>query len=583
MSQNEDVKKWKALVPPMAMCYESTLKNKTGSWKYIKPLYQDKTPPCNEGCPAGEDIEGYMYLISKGQTEEAWELLRKENPFPAVCGRVCFHPCELACNRKDFDKAVSINQVERFLGDYGLAQGKIPEMKRKRNEKVAIIGSGPAGLSAAYHLAVMGYKVTVFEALPVAGGILQVGIPTYRLPKDILEREIKLITDMGVEIKTGMRIGKEIQFSELEKYAAIFIGTGAHISRKMRAKNEDAPGVISGLDFLKELNMGHKPKIGKKVAIIGGGNTAMDAARSVLRMKSTPIVVYRRTRAEMPAIEDEIEEAEREGIEFNFLAAPVEVILKEGKITAIDCIKMKLGKSDESGRRKPEPVKGSNFKIKVDNVITAIGESADLSFLPGDIKVENGTIVTDEGFQTTRKGVFAGGDIVDQPHTVVDAIGSGKRAALEIEKYLRKLKVDFEQYRIGESGNISMQKYLKDESIEKVNQINTVVRFEDLNTAYFEHVERNDKPRLPVREATKGFAEVNTGFTEEMLTKGAARCFNCAVCNECEVCLIFCPDIAIVRKEGEKGFDFKYDYCKGCGICAHECPRNAMAMTREGL
>ncbi len=567
----------------MAMCQESTLSNKTGSWKYIRPLYQDKTPPCNEGCPAGEDIEGYMYLISQGKIKEAWELLRKDNPLPAVCGRVCFHPCELSCNRKDFDEAVSINQVERYLGDFGLETGKVTKVDEKRKEKIAIIGSGPAGLSAAYQLARMGYGVAIFEALPVAGGILRVGIPSYRLPKKILEREIKLITDMGVKIHTGKRVGKDVPFSDLKKYDAVFIATGVHISRKMGAKNEDAKGVLSGLDFLKEINMGKRPKIGKRVAVIGGGNTAIDAARSVLRLGSTPIIVYRRTRAEMPAIEEEIEEAEREEIEFIFLAAPQEVIVRAGKITAIDCIKMKLGKADASGRRRPEPIKRSNFKIKVDNVITAIGEAADLAFLSDEVKVENGSIVADETCQTTKKGIFAGGDVIDQPHTVVDAIGSGKRAALEIDKFIRKLDVDFEQYRIGEVGNFSMERYMGNDTVEKVNHENTVVRADDLNLDYFEHMERTEKQRITVKKAKKGFMEVNTGFTGEMVKKEASRCFNCAVCNECEICLIFCPDVAIVRKDDGKGFDFKYDYCKGCGICAHECPRNAMSMTREGL
>ncbi|MEW5807768.1 MAG: NAD(P)-binding protein [Acidobacteriota bacterium] len=583
MSQKDDAKSWKALFPPMALSYESTLVNKTGSWKYIKPLYQDKTPPCNEGCPAGEDIEGYMYLISKGKIKEAWELLRKDNPFPAVCGRVCFHPCEMACNRKDFDEALSINQAERYLGDFGLEKGKAAKIKEKRNERVAIIGSGPAGLSCAYHLAVMGYRVTVFEALPMAGGILMVGIPQYRLPKDVLQKEIKLIEDMGVEIKTGMRVGKEIGFSELERFDATFIATGVHVSRKIGAKNEDVKGVLSGLDFLKELNLGKKPKVGKKVAIIGGGNTAMDAARSVLRMGSTPVVVYRRTRAEMPAIEDEIEEAEREGIEFIFLAAPIEVHTKGDKIVDMECIRMRLGEPDESGRRKPEPIKGSNFKVKVDNVISAIGEKADLSFLPEDIKVEDGVIVTDESLMTTRKGIFAGGDVIDQPHTVVDAIGSGKKAAIEIDRYIRNIDVDLEKFRIGEVGNISMERYLGQETVEKANHLNMVVRIDDLNLDYFEHQPRREKPRMPVEKAKKSFAEVNTGFSEEMVRKEASRCFNCAVCNECEICLIFCPDVAIIRKNEGKGFEFKYDYCKGCGICVHECPRNAMSMTREDL
>ncbi len=585
MSQKKyDVENWKPLEPPLPMSYQSTLVNKTGSWKYIKPIYQDKTAPCQEGCPAGEDIEGYMYLLSQGKFEEAWELLRRDNPLPSICGRICFHPCELACNRKDFDESLSINQVERFLGDYGLKNGKIPLVsKKKRKEKIAVIGSGPAGLSCAYQLAIMGYQVTIFEALKVLGGILRIGIPAYRLPKDILEAEIKLIQDMGVEIRTGIRVGKDIKFSDLDTYQAIFVSTGVHISRNMGAKGENQKGVLSGLEFLKDLNLGKEVKLGKRVAIIGGGNTAMDAARSTLRLGSEPIIIYRRTKNEMPAIEDEIHEAERENIEFIFLAAPVEVISKNGKIREIECIKMELGKPDESGRRRPEPVEGSNFKIKIDNVITAIGEKADLSYLPEDIKVEWGTVVVDELCRTNRKGVYAGGDMIDQPHTVVDAINSGKKAAIAIDSDLKGVKVDFERIQIGETGGISMEKYFGSNMLQKVDHSNSIVHIEEINSDYFEHVNRMAKPRIDVDQAKRSFIEVNTGFTEEMFQKEVSRCFNCGVCNECEVCLIFCPDNAIKIKNDEKGFEFKYDYCKGCGICAKECPRNAMSMTREGL
>ncbi len=583
MSRKYDVESWKTLEPPLPMSYQSTLVNKTGSWKYIRPMYQDKVAPCHEGCPAGEDIEGYMYLISQGKITEAWELLRKDNPLPAICGRVCFHPCETACNRKDFDEALSINQIERFLGDYGLKNKTAPVMGKRRKEKIAIVGSGPAGLSCAYQLALMGYQVTIFEALNVLGGILRIGIPAYRLPKDILEAEIQLIQELGVEMRTGARVGKDIPFSELEKYRAVFLSTGVHVSRSMGAKGEQHRGVLSGLEFLKDLNLGKKIPLGKRVAVVGGGNTAMDAARSALRLGSEPIVVYRRTRNEMPAIEDEINEAEKENIEFKFLTVPVEVISTNGKIKEIECIKMKLGKPDESGRRRPEPIEGSNFRMKIDNVITAIGEKADLSYLPDDIKVEWGKIVVDEFGRTTRENIYAGGDVIDQPHTVVDAIGAGKKAAIAIDSDVRNVPLDMESLRIGETGSVSIEKYLNTNILHKKDQINDVVRIEEININYFEKADRVVKPRRDAEAVKDNFNEVNTGFKEEMVRREASRCFNCGVCNECEVCLIFCPDMAILRKNDEKGFEFKYDYCKGCGICAKECPRNAMSMTREGL
>jgi 2-oxoacid:acceptor oxidoreductase delta subunit (pyruvate/2-ketoisovalerate family) len=583
MSRKYEVESWKALEPPLPMSYQSSLENKTGSWKYIRPMYQDKVAPCQEGCPAGEDIEGYMYLISRGLIKEAWELLRKDNPLPSICGRVCFHPCEMACNRKDFDEAISINQIERLLGDYGLKHGTVPAIGKKRKEKIAIVGSGPAGLSCAYQLALMGYQVILFEALKVLGGILRIGIPAYRLPKDILEAEINLIQDMGVEMRTGVRVGKDIPLSDLGKYQAVFLSTGVHISRSMGAKGEQHKGVLSGLEFLKDLNMGKKVQLGKRVAIVGGGNTAMDAARSALRLGSEPVVVYRRTRNEMPAIEDEIHEAERENIAFKFLTVPVEVISAKGKIKEIECIEMKLGKPDESGRRRPEPIEGSNFRMKADNVITAIGEKADLSYLPEDIEVEWGKIVVDEFGRTSRKGVYAGGDAIDQPHTVADAIGAGKRAAIAIDSDVRNVPLEMKNFQVGETGSVSMEKYLDTNTLRKKDQINEIVRIEDINIEYFEKADRFAKPRRDVEDVKNNFDEVNTGFTEEILSREASRCFNCGVCNECEVCLIFCPDMAILRKGDEKGFEFKYDYCKGCGICAKECPRNAMSMTREGL
>ncbi|MBC8249369.1 MAG: FAD-dependent oxidoreductase, partial [Anaerolineales bacterium] len=437
----EIVFKTEADMPYLPMSLGTTLVNKTGSWRYIRPLYLDRTPPCNHNCPAGADVVGYLALIKEGRYEEAWELIKQENPFPGVCGRVCPHPCESECNRGELGGAIAIHTMERFLADWAARN----EKRGTRDESpvthssslVAVIGSGPAGLSCAYHLARRGYPVTVFEALPVAGGMMRVGIPEYRLPRQVLDQEIADIEALGVEIKTGMRLGDNLPMSELDGYDAIFIAVGLQKSRKLNVPGEDAEGVIPGLEFLKRVNSGEEVRGGPRVAVIGGGNTAIDAARSALRLGSEVTILYRRSRAEMPAIADEIEEALAEGVNIRYLTAPVELLTEKGRVTGLKCVRMELGMPDESGRRRPLPIAGSEFTIKADTVIPAIAQEADLSFLqlPTSnlqlpVEVEQGRIAINDAGATTRPGIFAGGDVATPFGTVAHAVGSGKRAAL---------------------------------------------------------------------------------------------------------------------------------------------------------
>ncbi len=574
----EIVFKTEADMPPLPMSLGTTLVNKTGSWRYIRPVYVNKTPPCNHNCPAGEDIVGYLGLIREGKYEEALELILRENPFPGVCGRVCPHPCERECNRSELGGAIAIHALERFLADHVQQREVRPvDNPSLAVKKVAIIGSGPAGLSCAYQLARKGYKVTVFEALPVVGGMMRVGIPKYRLPRDVLDREIEAIKALGVEMKTGMRLGENLRMSDLQGYDALCIAVGLQRSRKLNIPGEEAEGVIPGLEFLKRINLGEEMEVGPRVAVIGGGNTAIDSARSALRLlqrisdEPQVTILYRRSRTEMPAIESEVDEALAEGVEIRFLTSPVEVLTENGRVRGLKCVEMRLGKPDSSGRRRPIPIEGSEYTIEVDTVITAIGQEADLSFLKvGNqrLEVERGRIVINEAGATTMPFIFAAGDVATPFGTVAHAVGSGKRAALAIDQYLR-----------GE-GLSSFPPLERAVHAFPKDVDPTVVRFEDLNLDYFEEAERIKLPRRPIEERRGNFEEVNLGLAEEDVRAEAERCFSCGTCNHCDNCLIFCPDVAILRVD-HGGYRIDYDYCKGCGICAEECPRYAISIERE--
>lgn len=554
--------------------------NRTGTWRYIRPKYEDKTPPCNAACPAGVDIVGFIRLVGEGKYEDAWNLIREESPFPGVCGRVCFYPCESHCNRADYDETMAINALERFVADRALdLEPKLP-VRATKEERVAIVGSGPSGLSCAYHLARMGYQATVFEALPQPGGILRAGIPSYRLPRGVLDREIAGIQAYGVEIKTNARLGGDLSFEDLEEYEAIFLATGAHVSRKLNIPGEDLEGVISGLDLLRDINLGKAVRIEGRVAVLGGGNTAVDAARAVLRLGGIPLILYRRSRDEMPAFDEEVSEALEEGIEIRYLTGPTEIIGRKGRVAQLGCIKMELGGEDETGRRSPVPIPHSNFTMEVDTVIVAIGEEPDLRFLPEDIRVEGKMVSTDNGARTSREGVFAGGDMAHIHRTVAHAIGFGKRAAISIDCLINKRDVNslLQGIRVGENGTLSIGKYLSEVARRRSHH---VVAFEELNAIYFEHGERNERAKLAVPERVRDFREISMDLTEQGALREAERCFSCGLCNECENCYIFCPDLSVIMDGGEVKYRINYDYCKGCGICIAECPRNALSVEKE--
>ena len=541
--------------PPWAVSLTNTLVNRTGSWRIFRPKYLDKIPPCNDACPAHENIQGYMELVKQKRYLEAYELIIENNPFPSITGRVCFHPCEAACNRGEYDEALGIQNVERFLGDYGLKKAKREKLRKENGKQIAVIGSGPAGLSCGYYLAKLGYKVTIYEHFSLPGGMLRVGIPAYRLPKYILDKEIKKLEVLGVKIKTNFTIGDDLTLEEMrQNYDAVFIATGAHKSRKLDVPGEEAKGVLSGLEFLAKINMGKRPRIGKQVLVIGGGNTAIDAARSALRLGAQPKILYRRTRQEMPAVADEVNEAEKEGISIEFLVAPVKVIKSKGQATRLECQRMKLGKPDASGRRRPVPIKGSNFRIKCNSIISAIGEQIDLTYLTDDIKTTGWGIDADEWGRTSVANVFAAGDCVTGPKMVVDAIGAGKRVALAIDSYFSCKEI-------------------------KTEPKSELAQYANLNLAYFEPAVRIAMPSLNLKERKKNFKEVHLGYNEPLTNTEAERCFSCGICNKCDNCYVFCPDLAVMKSDDK--YEFDYDFCKGCGVCAYECPRYAITMEEE--
>jgi heterodisulfide reductase subunit A len=481
-------------------------------------------PPCRFACPAGVNAQGYVALISQGKFKEALEVVRRTMPFAGVLGRVCTHPCELDCERGKFDESISIRALKRFVADYEMKAGreKLTPIKKTKKEKVAVIGSGPAGLACAYDLIREGYAVTVFEALAEAGGLLRYGIPEYRLPKEVVDNDISYIQELGVEIKTNSPVK---DFGEVfnQGYSAIFIGTGAQASQKMGIPGEESKGVIHALDFLRMVNSEVEIKLGSRVAVIGGGNAAIDAARAALRLGAKEVaIVYRRSQAEMPAVKTEIEEAEREGIKFHFLAAPVKMVSKNGQLSALECIKMELGEPDDSGRRRPVPIKGSEFTMDVDNGIIAIGQAVDKAMLPKDLGYTGwGTLEVDPTtLQTNLDGVFAGGDVVSGPADVVVAVAAGKEAAISIDRYLRGV-------------NLTEERKITPKKVENVSK---------------EGVQPTARPAMPMIKTSErkgSFAEVEQGYDEKTAIEEAKRCLNCGVCSECRECEKVCEAKAI--------------------------------------
>ncbi|MBE9582398.1 MAG: FAD-dependent oxidoreductase [Proteobacteria bacterium] len=530
------------------------------------PVNAMEHPPCRVACPILTDVREYVQLIAERTFKEAYASIRKLNPLPRVCGRICTHPCETACKRGQVDEPIAIAALKRFASDgpwKGRYEADVPD--KSTGHKVAVVGSGPAGLAAAHDLAILGHRITIFEALPVLGGMLRMGVPAYRLPKDVVDEEIQAILDLGVEVKTGVRIGEEINFTDLSEqgYKAVFVAIGAHKDQKLGIAGENEfEGVVSAVSFLRAVNQGQNPKTGKKVAVIGGGNTAVDSARCLLRMGAETVhIVYRRSGDEMPAAKEEIEEAVHEGVQIAYLTSPLEILGQNGKVSALKLMKNELGEPDASGRRSPKPVPGSEFTLDVDMVIAAIGQAPDSSFVADKLELtERKKRIIVKGpytLVTTQPGVFAGGDAVTGPATVVEAISAGKRAAISIDLYLRGEPLP---------------------TIEPAEE----VKREKLSPALVEKTRnfaRCGKISLPAEDRLKGFDEVDAVLSEDLATKEALRCLHCFLgaridkekCISCLTCVRVCPlGIPTTNKMGEITIDpFA---CQACGMCVLECP-----------
>ncbi len=533
------------------------LLNKTGTWRYIRPIYRDRLAPCTNDCPTGVKMREYFELVEQGELEKAWRTLKQDNPIPAITGRVCYHPCEEACNRLHYDQPLAIHSLERLVGDYGLGLTiDKPEITEK--ERVAVVGSGPAGLAAAYHLIKQGYGVTVFEAESQLGGMLRWGIPQYRLPRDILDKEIASVGALGVVFRLNSRLGTDIGWEDLNPYQAVFIATGCQRGQQLHVAGEDASGVRSGPEFLRDVNTSHfnnTALAGQRVTVIGGGNVAVDCARSARRLGAAEVsVVCLESSDDMPASATEIKQAEEEGVQIYPSRAVARILTDAGNVTGLECLNVSGLRFSPDGQPQFDTVDGSQHSMSANMVITAIGQVADVAFLPEELVGEDGKLVPERLGKAGDKIILAGGDVVTGPARVVDALAAGKRAAATIEALLKEKPLDHEEDQ-------------------------AVVDYEELNTLYFCPLPRQEvEPPSPAQRLT-GFKEVDPGLSGEAASKESQRCFHCGSCNLCGNCWLFCPDMSILESDGHLEID--YEFCKGCGICAEECPRAAIQTEEE--
>ncbi|MGD0023278.1 MAG: NAD(P)-binding protein, partial [Xanthobacteraceae bacterium] len=529
----------------------SSLANQTGSWRTSRPVYIDRLPPCNNACPAGENIQSWLYHAESGGYETAWRTLTADNPLPAVMGRVCYHPCESVCNRAQIDEAVGINSVERFLGDVAIRSGwRFAPPPADSGKRVLVVGAGPSGLSAAYHLRRMGHAVEIHEAGPFAGGMMRFGIPKYRLPRDVLDAEIDRIIDLGVVVKLNAKVGRIVESMRAGSFDAAFLAVGAHIGKRTYIPAGSAAKILDAVSLLRSMEGADKPLLGRRVVVYGGGGTAIDAARTAKRLGATEaIIVYRRTRDRMPAHDFEVEEALQEGIMMKWLSTIKR--MDEGVLTVE---KMQL---DDKGF--PQPT-GEFETLEADSLVLALGQDVDLSLLDGvpGLEIKDGTVQVAANMMTGCAGIFAGGDMVPSERTVTVAVGHGKNAARHIDAWLRGTA-----YAAPEKQELA--------SIDK------------LNTWYYADAPKTVRPMLEVARRQSTFEEVQGGLDETNALYEARRCLSCGNCFECDNCYGVCPDNAVIKLGPGQRFRFNYDYCKGCGVCAQECPCGAIAMLPEEI
>ena len=525
-------------------------RSRSGPVQDRRPVYVDLLPPCNAGCPAGENIQAWLAHAEVGRHEQAWRQLVADNPMPAIHGRVCYHPCESVCNRASLDSAVSIHSVERFLGDLALERGWSFDAPPVRSGKrVLVIGAGPSGLSAAYHLARLGHEVEIRDAGDRPGGMMRYGIPAYRMPRDVLDGELDRFTALGVRITCGHRV-EDLDAERREGgFDAAFVAVGAHLSKRVDIPAKDAGRIVDAVSFLRSVASGDRPVIGRRVAVYGGGNTAMDAARVARRLGANDaLIVYRRTRAQMPAHAEEAQEAEREGVRINWLRT---ITAFDGPELTVEAMEL-----DENGFPRPT---GRFETLAADTVILALGQESDTAFLrqvPGVEFERDGTVKVSASMMTGYAGMFAGGDMVPSERTVTVGVGHGKKAARNIDAWLREL---------------APQTLPKHE----------IVAFDQLNLWYFGDAARRQQPEAAPELRIADFGEVLGGLSEREATYEARRCLSCGNCCECDGCLGACPEDAVIKLGAGHRYRFDYDQCTGCGACFEQCPVHSIEMVPE--
>ena len=524
----------------------------TGSIRKSKPEYVHFLPPCNQACPAGENIQEWLSLAQEGKVEDAWRKLTEQNPLPAIHGRVCYHPCENSCNRKDLDTSVSIHAVERFLGDEALKNDwQYTPITFSSGKKIMIVGAGPSGLSAAYHLRKLGHEVTIFEAGPVAGGMMNFGIPAYRMPRNILQAEIKRIENFGVKIVLNYKVADILKEKENGGFDAVFVAIGAHIAKKVNIPAQEASKILDAVSFLKDAdeNSDNKPLLGRRVAIYGGGNTAMDAARTAKRLGADEaMIIYRRDREHMPAHEFEADEALSEGVKIHWLSS-----IKNMETSSITVEKMQV----VDGKAIPT---GEYETLEADSLILALGQEADTDFLKNiegiTFKEDGTTVDVNAAMMTGYPGIFAGGDMVPSERTVTIATGHGKKAARNIDAWLRN-------------------------STYKKSANNPLIKISQLQIWFKTNAEARAQQHLDIEKAVETFDEIVGGYTTEEAVYEAQRCLSCGNCFECDSCYGACPEGAISKNGKGEGYTINYDLCTGCGVCAEQCPCHALDMVLE--
>jgi formate dehydrogenase beta subunit len=528
---------------------DMTLRRPAAATRTRRPLYLDMLPPCNNACPAGEDIQAWLGHAQDGRFREAWETIVRDNPMPAVHGRVCYHPCESNCNRANLDGAISIHAVERFLGDTALAEGWTPTITMPSSGKrVLIIGGGPSGLSCAHHLCLLGHEVEIHEAGPMAGGMMHFGIPSYRLPRDILDGEIKRIERMGVKIALNHKVEDIVAEKEAGGFDAVFVAVGAHLSKRTEIPARDAGTILDAVSFLRDVESGRIPKLGRRVAIYGGGNTAMDAARVAMRLGHEPMIIYRRDRDHMPAHPFEADEAMEEGVKIHWL--------RTIKSIEEDTYTVEVMEIDDKGRPRPT---GQFETLEADDLILALGQDTDTSFMrriPGVEFKDDGVVIVGPDMQTGFAGLFAGGDMVPSERTVTIAVGHGKKAARNIDAWLQQ------------------GTYSKPPKGE-------VATFERLHLWFFTNAEQRPQSHADIAKRRDSFEEVVKGLSQKEVVYEAKRCLSCGNCFECDGCYGACPENAIIKLGPGKRYRYDYDLCTGCAICYEQCPCHAIEMIPE--